>query len=74
MLMTNKGQSVRIRVGGDKGISEQGRNAQGVKLMNLSEGELIQDVAAVVADELNGGELEAPDGAAPPEPPEAVAE
>ncbi len=48
MLMTTKGQSVRIRV---CDIRETGRNAQGVKLMGLKEGETIQDVATVVADE-----------------------
>ncbi len=47
MLMTSKGQSVRIRV---SDIRETGRNAQGVKLMNLKEGETIQDVATVIAD------------------------
>jgi DNA gyrase subunit A len=51
MLMTSKGQSVRIRVGGEKGIRETGRNAQGVKLMDLREGEIIQDVALVAAEE-----------------------
>ena len=51
MLMTSKGQSVRIRVGGEKGIRETGRNAQGVKLMDLREGEVIQDVALVAAEE-----------------------
>lgn len=48
MLMTSKGQSVRIRV---SEIRECGRNAQGVKLMDLKEGETIQDVATVIADE-----------------------
>jgi DNA gyrase subunit A len=48
MLMTTKGQSVRIRI---EDIRVTGRNAQGVKLMNLNEGETIQDVATVVADE-----------------------
>jgi DNA gyrase subunit A len=48
MLMTTKGQSVRIRV---CDIRETGRNAQGVKLMGLKEGETIQDVATVVADD-----------------------
>jgi DNA gyrase subunit A len=48
MLMTDKGQSVRIRVAE---IRECGRNTQGVKLMDLKEGERIQDVAIVVADE-----------------------
>jgi DNA gyrase subunit A len=54
MLMTSKGQSVRIRVGGEKGIRETGRNAQGVRLMNLREGEIIQDVATVMSDEDSG--------------------
>ncbi len=48
MLMTTKGQSVRIRI---CDIRETGRNAQGVKLMGLKEGETIQDVATVVADD-----------------------
>ncbi len=48
MLMTTKGQSVRIRI---EDIRVTGRNAQGVKLMNLNEGETIQDVATVVPDE-----------------------
>jgi DNA gyrase subunit A len=48
MLMTTKGQSVRIRV---SQIRETGRNAQGVKLMNLNAGETVQDVAKVMADE-----------------------
>jgi DNA gyrase subunit A len=49
MLMTTKGQSVRIRI---CDIRETGRNAQGVKLMGLKEGETIQDVATVVADDV----------------------
>ncbi|MGV3663978.1 MAG: DNA gyrase subunit A [Prosthecobacter sp.] len=48
MLMTTRGQSVRIRI---QDIRETGRNAQGVRLMNLNEGESIQDVATVVADD-----------------------
>jgi DNA gyrase subunit A len=52
MLMTSKGQSVRIRAGGEKGIRETGRNAQGVKLMELRSGEVIQDVAIVIAEEI----------------------
>jgi DNA gyrase subunit A len=46
--MTSKGQSVRIRI---QDIRETGRNAQGVKLMTLNEGETIQDVATVVAED-----------------------
>jgi DNA gyrase subunit A len=48
MLMTSKGQSVRIKV---SQIRETGRNAQGVKLMTLKEGEVIQDVALVATEE-----------------------
>lgn len=56
MLMTTKGQSVRIRVGD---IRETGRNAQGVKLMGLKEGESIQDVATVVAEDAEPDETPA---------------
>ncbi len=48
MLMTNTGQSVRIPV--DQ-IRETGRNAQGVRLINLKEGEALQDVARVPRDD-----------------------
>lgn len=48
MLMTNTGQSVRIRVAD---IRITGRNASGVKLMNLRTGEVIQDIALVVNDD-----------------------
>ncbi|MDB6120756.1 MAG: gyrase, subunit [Verrucomicrobiaceae bacterium] len=59
MLITSKGQNVRIRVGGEKGIRETGRNAQGVKLMDLKKDETIQDVATVIAEpdeEVEAGE------------------
>jgi DNA gyrase subunit A len=62
MLMTDKGQSVRIRV---NEIRETGRNAQGVRLMNLAEGETIQDVACVISDEEEGGEEAAPESSPP---------
>ena len=55
MLMTDQGQSVRMRC---DGISIIGRNTQGVKLMNLKEGESIQDVARVVADDMEDEEQE----------------
>ncbi len=48
MIMTSTGQSVRIKIAT---IRETGRNAQGVKLMDLKKGEIIQDVAAVIAEE-----------------------
>jgi DNA gyrase subunit A len=50
MLITSKGQNVRIRVGGDKAIRETGRVAQGVKLMDLKRDETIQDVTTVISD------------------------
>jgi DNA gyrase subunit A len=50
MLITSKGQNVRIRVGGDKAIRETGRVAQGVKLMDLKKDDLIQYVTTVISD------------------------
>ena len=47
MLMTNTGQSVRIPV---NQIREAGRATQGVKLISLREGELLQDIARVIND------------------------
>jgi DNA gyrase subunit A len=47
MLMTSTGQSIRIRV---NEIRETGRNAQGVKLLTLKEGEKLQDIALVIPD------------------------
>jgi len=47
MLMTSTGQSIRIRV---SEIRETGRNAQGVKLLTLKEGEKLQDISKVIAD------------------------
>jgi DNA gyrase subunit A len=47
MLITNKGKMVRTRV---KEIREVGRNAQGVKLIDLREGEVLQGIAPVVSD------------------------
>jgi DNA gyrase subunit A len=46
MLITTKGQMVRTRV---KEIRETGRNAQGVKLMDLRPGEKLQAIAPVVS-------------------------
>ncbi|MGD1977914.1 MAG: DNA gyrase subunit A [Akkermansiaceae bacterium] len=48
MLMTNGGQSIRIRV---SEVRETGRNAQGVKLVTLNDGEKLQAVARVMPDE-----------------------
>ena len=48
MLITTGGQMVRIRV---SEIREAGRNTMGVKLINLIEGENLQDIAPVVSQE-----------------------
>jgi DNA gyrase subunit A len=56
MLITTGGQMVRIRV---SEIREAGRNTMGVKLINLIEGEKLQDIAPVVSQE-EMGESESP--------------
>ncbi|MBE2203181.1 MAG: DNA gyrase subunit A [Chthoniobacterales bacterium] len=48
MLITNKGKMVRTRI---REIRETGRNAQGVKLIDLRESEVLQGIAPVVSDE-----------------------
>jgi DNA gyrase subunit A len=53
MLITNKGKMVRTRV---KEIRETGRNAQGVKLIDMREGEILQAIAPVVSNEEEGEE------------------
>jgi DNA gyrase subunit A len=61
MLITTKGQLVRTRV---KEIRETGRNAMGVKLLTLREGEKLQAIAPVVsqAEEEAKAEIETPAG------------
>ena len=61
MLITVGGQMVRIAV---NGVREAGRNTQGVKLVNLSEGDKLQAIAPVV-----GEAAEAAAEAAPPPAP-----
>jgi len=48
MLITNRGKMVRTRVAE---IREVGRNAQGVKLIDMREGEILSGIAPVVANE-----------------------
>jgi DNA gyrase subunit A len=48
MLTTNRGKMVRTRVAE---IREVGRNAQGVKLIDMREGETLSGIAPVVANE-----------------------
>ena len=59
MLITTKGQLIRTRV---KEIRETGRNAMGVKLLTLREGEKLQAIAPVVsqAEEEAKAEIETP--------------
>jgi DNA gyrase subunit A len=54
MLITNKGKMVRTRIAE---IRETGRNAQGVKLIDMRDGENLSGIAPVVAneDETEGG-------------------
>jgi DNA gyrase subunit A len=47
MMMTDGGQSIRIRVAE---VREAGRNTQGVKLVSLNDPEKLQDIARVIPD------------------------
>ncbi|MGH7568589.1 MAG: DNA gyrase subunit A [Gemmatimonadales bacterium] len=54
MMITKKGIMIRVPV---EGIRISGRNTQGVKIMNLTPGDLVVDVARVVKeDEAEAGE------------------
>jgi DNA gyrase subunit A len=67
MLITKQGVVIRMPV---KGIRVSGRNTQGVRLVNLDNGDLVIDVARVVSDDdrTEGVEGEAePVGVAPDE-------
>jgi DNA gyrase subunit A len=52
-----------------KGIRVSGRNTQGVRLVNLDEGDLVMDVARVVSedDRVGAADGEEPTGEAPEE-------
>jgi DNA gyrase subunit A len=64
MLITKLGIIIRMPV---KGIRVSGRNTQGVRLVNLDEGDLVMDVARVVSDDDRSEVLEGeePAGVAP---------
>jgi len=63
MMITKKGIMIRVPV---EGIRISGRNTQGVKVMNLTSGDLLVDVARVVKeDEADDGEGDADDEDAP---------
>src|SRR5439155_27309449 len=60
MMITKKGIMIRVPV---EGIRISGRNPQGVKVMNLTTGDLVVDVARIVKEddeEENGDEDETP--------------
>jgi DNA gyrase subunit A len=62
MMITKKGIMIRVPV---EGIRVSGRNTQGVKVMNLTPGDLLVDVARVVKeDEADDGEGDANDDVA----------
>jgi DNA gyrase subunit A len=71
MLMTSTGQSIRIRV---NEIRETGRNAQGVKLLTLREGEKLQDVSIVIPDGEDSSSDSTADSDAETTPPDDAAE
>jgi DNA gyrase subunit A len=64
MLITKQGIVIRMPV---KGIRVSGRNTQGVRLVNLDEGDLVMDVARVVSedDQSDAVDGEEPAGVAP---------
>lgn len=51
VIITTKGMVIRQGV---KAIRVMGRNTQGVKVINLKEGDSIADIAKVVVDDVNG--------------------
>jgi len=63
MMITKKGIVIRVPV---EGIRVIGRNTQGVKVMNLTPGDLVVDVARIVKeDEAESGDEDGDDEAAP---------
>ena len=67
MLMSRHGIIIRVPV---KGISVIGRNTQGVRVMNLDDGDTVVDVARVVTEDEGG--TEEPTGDLAPAPPDAA--
>src|SRR6266540_3594741 len=66
MMITKKGIMIRVPV---EGIRISGRNTQGVKMMNLTAGDLLVDVARVVKeDEAETGDEGDADDPSAPEP------
>ena len=67
MLVSNKGQMIRIRVGE---ISEQGRNTQGVRLMTMSAGERVVAFEYMAESAENGNGAGAAEQGSPEAAPE----
>ncbi|HEV8305787.1 MAG TPA: DNA gyrase subunit A [Gemmatimonadales bacterium] len=65
MMITKKGIMIRVPV---EGIRISGRNTQGVKVMNLTAGDLVVDVARVVKEEEENGAEDDEDEAPKPKP------
>jgi DNA gyrase subunit A len=63
MLITDRGQMIRTRV--DE-IRETGRNAQGVRLMTVEDGERIVGVERLAETEVGTSEMPPPGGSIPP--------
>ena len=64
MLMTSTGKTVRIKA---LSISSIGRNAQGVKLVTLKDGETIQDIVRVVGSDLEVADDQPSESTTPPD-------
>ncbi|MGH7529633.1 MAG: DNA gyrase subunit A [Gemmatimonadales bacterium] len=65
MMITKKGILIRVPV---EGIRISGRNTQGVRVMNLTPGDLVVDVARVVKEDDEEDEEPEGDGGKPPRP------
>src|SRR5256886_5197833 len=69
MMITKKGIMIRVPV---EGIRISGRNTQGVKIMNMTPGDLVVDVARVVKEDVaDDGEGDVDDEDAPRAPAKA---
>ena len=66
MLVTDRGQMIRTRA---SEIRETGRNAQGVRLMNVDEGERVVAIEAFADTDADGGTNGT---STPPPPPDAL--
>ena len=66
MLVTDRGQTLRTKV---NEIRETGRNAQGVRVMTVEDGERVVAIEALAESEDPGGLPVGPDGGSIPPPP-----